>query len=370
MMQRCRILLVQTTAVRFFLTATRFPFLYCLFLAGIPQSAASQKSLFESDEVLNITLTGNIREVVKDRGNDSKYRPLLLSYATADSNKISIPVKIKTRGHFRKEKGNCAYPPLLINFPKKELTRSSLFKKQDKLKLVMPCRGDEYVIREYLIYKLYNLVTPQSFRARLVRVTLDDAVKKKLAPLYGILIEGGEQMARRNKMIPVQRKRADPKTIDLNESLAVSVFEFMIGNTDWSVEYQQNIQLIAEDSSGIPTPVPYDFDHSGLVDAPYANPAEELEMRSVKERRYRGYCITDMTKYDDVVALFNRLKKDFYAIYSRCSLLDAKYIKSTTRWLDEFYSIINNPKDLKAAFSYPCDPKGTGNVIIRGMGKN
>ncbi len=353
--------------MKYFLPATACLFLYCLLL---PAVAHSQKGLFKTDEILSLKLTGAIRTALNDRDKDPKYHPLLLSYTTADSNKIAIPVKVKTRGHFRKERSNCLYPPLLINFSKKETTHSSLFKEQDKLKLVMPCRTDEYITREWLIYKLYNLITPQSFRARLVRVMMDDTVKKKQTTFYGILLEEEEQMARRNKMIPVKIKKADPRVIDLHEFLSLAVFEYMIGNTDWSVEYQQNVQLIAKDSLNIPVPVPYDFDHCGLVNAPYAKPADELEMRSVMERRYRGYCITDMKAYDPVIALFNRLKKDIYAVYTSCPLLDARYIKTATRYLDDFYSTINNPKDLRMAFSYPCDPKGTGNVIIKGLGKN
>lgn len=355
--------------MKYFLPAISCLTLCCLLLPGISQSqkATSPKNLFDSEDVLNIKLTGDIRSLVNDRGDNPKYHSLALSYTGADSNKFSIPVRIRTRGHFRKEKGNCVYPPLLINFLKKDLPPSSLFSNQNKLKLVMPCRGDEYVTREYLVYKLYNLVTPLSFRARLVQVTLDDTVKKKETTFSGILLEEEDQMARRNKMIPVKRKRAIPKTIEQGEYLVMTVFEYMIGNTDWSVEYQQNIQLIATDSLGLTTPVPYDFDHSGLVDAPYAKPADELELRSVTERRYRGYCIADMKSYDNVIALYNRLKKDVYAVYTNCSLLNEKYIKTATKYLDDFYSTINNPRDLKTAFSYPCDPHGTGNVIIKGL---
>jgi hypothetical protein len=86
---------------------------------------------------------------------------------------------MKTRGHFRKLKENCKYPPLLINFPKDVDRLSSVFSGQKKLKLVMPCTGDDYIIREWLVYKIYNLITPKSFRARLVRVDLDDAKSKK-----------------------------------------------------------------------------------------------------------------------------------------------------------------------------------------------
>jgi hypothetical protein len=328
-----------------------------------------EKGLFEADDVLHIKIAGNIREVVNDRGDDPQYHLLTLSYFTKDSNEIFIPVKIKTRGHFRKDKANCVWPPLMINFSKKELPASCLFAGQDKLKLVMPCQGDQYVTREWLVYKLYNLVTPKSLRARLVKVVMED-IKKKQTSFYGMLLENEEQMARRNKVVIVKRKMLNPQNTENNAFLSMAVFEYMIGNTDWSVQYQQNIQLVAKDSMGLPTAVPYDFDHSGLVNAPYAKPAEELEMRSVLERRYRGYCMTDMKKFDPIIALFKQLKKDFYNVYTSCSLLDAKYVKIATKYLDDFYATINNPRALKTAFSYPCDPKGTGNVIIKGLGKD
>src|SRR5205085_11114831 len=122
---------------------------------------------------------------------------------------------------------------------------------------------------------------------------------------------------------------------------------------DCSVQYHQNICLLAKYSLDMSATVPYDFDHAGLVNAPYAKPAEELEMTSVTVRRYRGYCVTDMSYFDPVVALFNKLKKDFYSVYTDSRLLSDKQIKSATRYLDEFYETINNPKKLKAAFSYP-----------------
>jgi hypothetical protein len=199
---------------------------------------------------------------------------------------------------------------------------------------------------------------------------MEEIVKKKQTSFYGFLLEDEQQMAARNNLVVVEKNRLNPLNTDPAAFLSMTVFQYMIGNTDWSVQFQQNVKLLAKDSFAIPATVPYDFDHSGLVDAPYAKPAEELEMRSVMERRYRGYCISDMKNYEPVIALFNRLKKDFYSIYSNCSLLDAKYIKTATRFLDEFYATINNPKELKSAFSYPCDENGTGNIIIKGMKKD
>ena len=331
------------------------------------QNAYSATELFDSDELLNIKLSGNIRSVLNDRADIPQYHSLILSYYGKDSSEISMPVNVKTRGHFRKDKANCNYPPLLLDLSKSNQSSASLFYKQNKLKLVMPCQGDEYVVREWLVYKLYNLITPRSFRARLVKVFLDDASKKKQTSFYGVLLEDEKQMAQRNHLIAVEKKLLKPQNTETNAFLIMAVFEYMIGNTDWSVQYMQNIKFLAADPSSIPITVPYDFDHSGMVNAPYAHPAEELQMRSVMERRYRGYCITDMKQFDGIIDLFNRLKKDFYAIYTNCSFIDSKYIKTITRYLDEFYSTINDPKDLKKAFSYPCDPNGTGNIIIKGL---
>ena len=137
-----------------------------------------------------------------------------------------------------------------------------------------------------MVYKLYNLVTPKSFKARLVQVTLeDDKNKKPVTPFYGILLEEEKQMAKRNKLVSVVRK-IKPEQTQPDAFLNMAVFEYLIGNTDLSVQYLQNIKLLAKDFSAVPVTVPYDFDHAGIVSTPYAQPAEELQMSSVRQRRY------------------------------------------------------------------------------------
>lgn len=333
--------------------------------AAAQQHSFGNKGLFENDELLEITLNGNIRELLNDRSEDSKYHSLHLSYKNEDSNKITLPVKMKTRGNFRRLKKNCIYPPLFINFSKSDSLKASVFRKQNKLKLVMPCRTDDYVIREWLVYKLYNLLTPNSLRARLVTVKLEDTQNKKTtSSFYGILLEDEDDMAERNGLICVNKKVQFEQT-DRNAFLTMTVFEYLIGNTDWSVQYQHNIKLIAKDSNAIPVTVPYDFDHAGIVNAPYALPAEELELASVRQRLYRGLCIKDMQEFNSVITLYNNHKKDIYSTYTNCALLDKKYIKSTVGYLDEFYETINNPAAVKKQFRAPCD--AIHNLIIKGL---
>ena len=328
---------------------------------------AGEKGLFDTEELLEITLSGNVKDVLNDRKEVSQNHPLQLLYKKADGSEMTIPVEVKTRGHFRKMKTNCIYPPLLITFSKTEALQSSLFEGLDKLKLVMPCTGDEYVVKEWLVYKLYNLVTPMSFKTRLVKVTLLDAVTKKpIPPFYGLLLEGEKQMAKRNGLINVERK-IRPEETDRDAFLNMTVFQYLIGNTDWGVQYLQNIKLIAMDSTAVPFTVAYDFDHAGIVNTPYAQPAEELELSSIRERRYRGYCIEDMTIFNETIALFNKLKAGIYNVYTSCTLLDDKYVKSTVKFLDDFYKTINDKGSVKRQFGYPCDKTGTGNVVIKGL---
>lgn len=328
-----------------------------------------KKNLFDSDEILSIKISGNLRSLLNDRVDNPTYHTLNFSYNEKDSAAVSFPIQIKTRGRFRKLAENCNYPPLLLNFAKKNQPKESIFQKQDKMKLVMPCKSDEYVIREWLVYKIYNLFTENSFRVRLVKVELEDAQKKKTNTFfYGFLLEEEKQMAARNKWIAIEKKTFRPELTDRSAFIKMAVFQYFIGNTDWSVQFLQNIKLLGKDSLGKNAfPVPYDFDHAGLVSAPYAAPFEALMMNSVKERRYRGYCITDMKEFEPAIEQFNKLKPAIYKLYEDCSLIDAKYKKACFSYFDAFYKTINDPKLLKNEFSYPCDPNGTGNVVIKGL---
>ncbi len=330
-------------------------------------NSAKSKGIFETDSVLELRISGPVRDLLSDRESASPYHNFNISYHDASGKEIMVAAEIKTRGHFRKMKENCAYPPLLLHFPNNDNSSDMLFKKNSKLKLGMPCRGDEYIIKEWLAYKLYNLITPKSFRARLVKVILDDERRKKtIAPFYGLLIEDIQEVAARNNVVSVNKKLR-PEQTDTKSFLTMAVFEYLIGNTDWSVQYLQNIKLLASDSNAVPITVPYDFDMSAIVGTPYAKPAEELNLNSVYERRYRGYCISDMKKYEEVIELYNSLKKQMYDLYINCPLLQEAYIKSTIKFLDQFYATINNADALKKKFGYPCDPKGTGNIVIKGL---
>src|SRR5262245_57205298 len=175
-------------------------------------SGYSANPLFTDTSLLRLELKGNVRAVMDDRGDVPGFHPLTLSYRNENGQEMLIPVQVKTRGHFRKARENCSYPPLLISFPGKDSIQSTVFSGQAKLKLVMPCKDDSYVVKEWLVYKLYNVITPRSFRARLVKLVLNDEQRKKQSqPLYGILLEEESQVAERNNLVLVNRKLLRPE---------------------------------------------------------------------------------------------------------------------------------------------------------------
>jgi hypothetical protein len=183
--------------------------------------------LFESEELLEICLTGAVRKLFNDRKDDAIYHPMVLSYTSSNRERIELKIRVKTRGYFRRDRNNCATPPLWLKFASDDETRDTLFSGQTKLKLVTACRDEKYVLREYLVYKLYNLITDKSFRVRLVKVCYEDVERgKKTQPLFGILLESTAQLARRNQGQLVKMYKLQPKNTNPRLFLKMAVFHW------------------------------------------------------------------------------------------------------------------------------------------------
>lgn len=331
---------------------------------------ADPVELFGSDAILDLRLEGDIRALMKDRDGDPSYYPMKLHYQTTAENTLesSLEVRVRQRGNFRRLEENCERPPLKFNLKKSEIPKESLFHGQLELKVVVPCQGDRYVIREYQIYKAFNLLTDYSFKVRLVRLTYHDVNRQKTTePEYGFLIEDEEKLASRNFAEPYKKENLRPENMQLASFLRMSVFNYLIGNTDWSVQFRHNVKIMLLEEERVYVPVPYDFDLSGIVAAPYAKPAEELKLKSVRERLYRGYCLDDLQRLNPIFQEFQIHKQGLYAIFTESELLDKRYIDATLAYLDEFYETIGNPEKSTKVFSYPCDESGTGNIVISGL---
>ncbi|WP_143732081.1 hypothetical protein [Pontibacter lucknowensis] len=325
--------------------ADRFVYLLVFLLLGWQPARAQEKPLFEDEAVLQFKLVADFQKLLKDRGDDRKYHAATLFYQDAAGGEISLPLRVMVRGNRRRDVTVCRFPPLMLNLIRKKMPAGTVFEGQNKLKLVTHCVGEEYVLREYLVYKVYNLLAEESFRVRLCQVTYEDSLgKRKPEVRYAFLIEDDKSMASRldMKLIP-SKMRISMDLVDPKAMARLALFQYMIGNTDWSVPYRHNIDLLAPDSLSEPIPVPFDFDYAGIVGAPYAAPPPELGIKSVKQRLYRAYTFPDNI-HREMVNTFNAYRTPIYAVYRQCEPLSKSGLRQSLKYLDSFYAIINHPR--------------------------
>jgi len=290
--------------------------------------------------------------ILSDREDNPDYHVASIRYTDRNGNEVILPVRLKVRGNFRRDPDNCSFPPLLVNFKKQDV-KGTLFNEQNKIKLVTPCQDQKYVWREYMIYKLYNMVTEYSFRVRMMKVDyFDSTSNQSYFTRYSFFLEDNDLMAQRNHMV-VTDKFYNPYQLNRDEIVKLDLFEFMIGNSDWWITSHKNINLITLDSTSKPIAVPYDFDMSGFVEASYSRPPG-VPVEFVKDPQvYKGICMTDeeerrMLQYfkDKKEPFRDRIKND--PIYPRS-------LKShSLHYLNRFYYIINKPGMVRSEINGNC----------------
>ncbi|WP_235861410.1 hypothetical protein [Pontibacter flavimaris] len=330
---------------------------------------ALQNPLFLSEEVLHFTLRMDLKTVLRDVGDDRKSHEAVLVYKDADGTEVAEKLKVKVRGNRRRDPSVCNFPPLQLNFSRKTV-ENTIFGKVNKLKLVTHCINDEYVLREYLVYKVYNTLTDASYRVRLCRVQYEDQKgRRETEAGYAFLIEDDDVMAARNGAAVMPEQAL--VRMDRAETVAmarVAFFQFLVGNTDWSVPYRHNIDLLLMDPLAPPIPVPFDFDYAGVVGTPYASPPPELGINSVRQRLFRGYTFPNEV-YVQVRDLLNTRKRAVYQVYQGFPLLDRRYIRQTTKYLDQFYEVLNDPRDFQNAFVKQGQKNLRSGVVVKGLEK-
>jgi hypothetical protein len=320
------------------------------------KSAKQSEALFAGNTPLQVALTTNIRRIRGDKAANAPWRPAVLTYTDTSGKQVAVPTQIRTRGIWRLK--NCEFPPLRLNF-KSEATKGTLLHGLDKPKLVNYCRDtdafEQYMLQELQLYRIYNLLTPASHRVRLLNVTYADSASGKThAKRSALLLEEPDVVAARNGGPILEQKGALPHDIDPHHMAVVSIFQYFIGNTDFSIFGLHNIELVNQ-PSGLVIPIAYDFDFAGAINSTYAVPDPSLNIDRVRERLYRGYC-QDEADLKKVYALFNEKKDAIYALYSDSigKLLKPKIAEETLKYYDEFYKVINDPKRAKREIAESC----------------
>ncbi len=325
----------------------------CLLTIGFHANAQigfDSVQFFMNDKPLNVTLSTDLGNLLSGKIKDT-YQKATFTCKLPDSSTVSEDIRLNARGHMRRS--ICAIPPIRLSFKNAGSPKLSSL---GTLKLVNSCKTGNYnhqlLLKEYIIYKMYNEITNNSFRARLININYqDNLAKKKPFTQYAFFVENVDAMAKRNKRKEGNNIKISPFGVDRQQMTIVDIFEFMIGNTDWSVPNNHNIKLLIskKDSTLRPTPVPYDFDFSGFVNADYAVPDPMMEIETVVQRRYRGFP-RNMSELVPILKLFTDKKEKIYAIINQFDLLENRTKKEMISYLDEFYKIINDPKEVQYTF--------------------
>lgn len=323
----------------------------------LPTSTASA-SIFNDllrDEILELNLAAPLHTLIKKKAIEEKY-PATLSYRDKKGQKITQSIKVRTRGNMRKTV--CGLPPVKFYFPKKQLTANGYNKAFNDYKLVLRCRNgekyDNYVLKEYLAYKLLNILTEYSFRVQLIRLNIEDTDgKKDPVETYGFIIENKEELAHRLNGEIIKPAILSPRGIEPKFYDLMAVFQYMIGNTDWYMYNQHNLKVLKSEDFKFAITIPYDFDYAGMVGTPYATPHEKLPISTVKNRYFLGQC-RDTGDYEATLQLFRDKKMALLGEVEQFDLLDAKTKAHTLAYLKSFFEILENPKKTRKEIIAHC----------------
>jgi hypothetical protein len=332
-----------------------FSFLFVAFLlsqiAKGQITAENPLKFFEDTSILTATITTNTRELFNHKNKIGISFPARFSTKLEDGTVIDEPVSLQVRGHFRK--GYCYIPPLKVSF---NSDKNPVLKPLGSLKLVSQCTlaafSQTYLLDEFLVYKIYNLFTNLSFRVRLLNLNIvDTSRKKKTITEYAFFLEDDKQLAKRNNCKDWKKGFVGDQNTDRHQMKLVALFEYMIGNTDWSVLVRHNICLLLSKTDSVPHfyPVPYDFDYSGFVNTDYAIPDPRLNITSVRERLYRGYALT-MDELEEGLTVFKNQKNNVHSLIENFQLLNPRNKKDLNEYLDEFFDLIDKPIQVRNAF--------------------
>lgn len=294
--------------------------------------------LFDSNEILTISLQFDITQYKKKKFKKD-YFDAILSYQSSNKESINQEIKVRARGNFRLT--YCDLPPLLLNFKMEDSTKGE-FSGVNKLKMVTHCitGNNNILLKEYLTYKLYNVITENSFKVRLLKVNyINTSGKGKTLSEFAFVIEPEELLARRLNSAEVTTTNLTQKIIIPEMMDRLAIFNYMIGNTDWSVPINHNVLILTQgnpERPGTGIIVPYDFDYSGLVNAHYATPYEGLRIKSVRERMYLGICRSEKV-YIKALSEFSDKKEALYKVINEFVYLDAKSKEDMISYLNSFF---------------------------------
>lgn len=332
--------------------------------------------LLSSHDLLEFTIEFDWRTVTRDIDTlEAQEHPAVLVYTDEAGGERRLDIKVRTRGHFRRIRRNCNFPPLWLNFPKAQMT-GTVFQNQNRIKLYNHCQNgrddyEQYVIQEYLANRLLNTVMDLSLRVRLARVTyVDTEGNEDTLTKFAFLSEHKNELEDRTNMEEMEVMGMSGRDVDPHTMGIVSMFQYVIGNADWAVPTLHNI-ILFEGQNLEYYAVPYDFDCTGIVNPRYASRCAGMICtdymlernfpcrRRVTERLYRGFCGTgsvdeQLAQLQPFIDIFTEKKDEIYALYTENEYLEEDRVKDTIEYLDDFYELVEDEGDMQSEFVRKC----------------
>jgi ATP:ADP antiporter, AAA family len=329
-----------------------------LFGFALPgRAAADQSQLFEQHQPIAIEMVLDLQGLCHGDDEQCERAPATIVYRDGDGVEHTVNARLQVRGKWRAEGGNCRVPPLFVFFDGG--TAGTPFDGETMLPLTTHCRDtggyEQYVLKEYAAYLMYNLFTDKSMRVRLAKITYRDAGRKgreNVVARYGFFTEHFDSLAARSAAKLIDAKEFKTADADPQDLATFELFEYLIGNTDWSALAGHNVTHLREESGRV-TPVPYDFDFSGLVDATYAGPPPELPIQRVTQRLFRGFCHPGFD-WQPTIDRFEERRSQITEILDQVPDLAAKEREEAHEFIDKFYEIVSSPEQVQAKIIDAC----------------
>lgn len=347
---------------------TAFRLLAFLLAALVSVAAAAESSdppdpLFDSHDPLEIRISAPLRTLMRERPEEEELEGVA-SWTESDGRQVEVEVALRTRGNYRRQSRVCPFAPLRLNFRRGQV-EGTVFHNQNKIKLVTHCRDRssrhvQVLFREYLSYRMLNTLTDLSYRVRLLHVTYNDTdTDRNDRVTWGFLIEHSDRFTARTGLPLVSVPRTSVRLLDPEFTSLTSVFQFFIGNTDYSPiagaegsDCCHNTHLYGGVEAHI-IPIAYDFDFSGMVNAPYAAPNPKLGLRTVRQRLFRGRCEHN-AHIPATLQKFHELRNTFYAIVAEDPRLNGSSRRSMTSFLNSFYEVVDDPRQVERKLVDSC----------------
>ncbi|MEN8117731.1 MAG: hypothetical protein ABFS16_12170 [Bacteroidota bacterium] len=306
----------------------------------------SELTIFDNEKPLDLTLKYDITSFIKKK-QKGEYLDAEFRLHINETDSIVKNIRLKARGNFRR--GHCFFPPIYLNF-KTDPIKTSELEEIKKIKLVTHCSGSkayqEYILKEYLAYKIYNVITNYSLRVKLLNINyIDTGKKKRNYQRPGFLIEPVDLLTKRTNSVEVDGIYIRENNVVEADADIAALFQYLIANTDWRIKGGHNMKYVKslEDISTKVIPVPYDFDYSGFVGTTYSIPQEWTSIDNVKEREYLGYCRKNEQDYLNTITLFAEKENEIMETINSFHYLDEKDRRNLVKYIEDFFKLAERP---------------------------